>query len=183
MRPVAVRVTDGSERERLLGWGAAMAAGWVGLRLQTVSVAADPVGGYARHLAAAWRWAGVQGRPLLWLEGDKVPSAEGLAELVLCPQPWCAVAYRIFPAKTGLPSVVYAQRVVSAACTRWLAEGEQWCDRTGMGCVKFGQELAALKPPEAGEFGSGLDARASDWCRDRVGPCHVHWPACMHVDG
>ena len=172
------RITDGCPREEALRAAVADAAAGAGLQLVHLRVVTGPTDQYSRLLDLALR----AGAPMLWLEGDKLPTAAALADLAACARPWCCAPYLIYPHKTGLPAAVFAQREVAPdGSARWIGAGAPDCARTGLGLVRFGAEFAGRRPPRA-VFGSALDAVVSDWARGIAGRCHVHWPAIAHVE-
>ena len=172
------RITDGGPREEALRPAVAHEAAAAGLQLVHLRVGPGPTDQYTRLLDLALR----AGAPMLWLEGDKLPTAAVLAGLAACDRPWCCAPYPIYPHKTGLPAPVYAQRDVAPdGSARGSARGAAECARSGLGMVKFGGAFSGRRPPRV-VFCSTLDAEVSDWARGIAGACHIHWPAIAHVD-
>lgn len=175
-----VRITDGSEREEAV---------WRLLRLELPAAGR----GTARIDAGAVQYGAMLygamiahvDRPLLWLEGDKLPLWPQISALRGCHHGWCACSYSIFPDKTGLPDVRWVHRGRDGA---WGQMDDARAERIGLGCVLFSPTLRALarreRPAWSGSpFRADLDAQVSDWAAAFVGPCHLHWPGVAHVDG
>ena len=183
-----LRVTDGSEREESCRPAAEGAALLAGLALVTEHVDIGNTRCYPDALARHWQSAGAEHEGLLLLEGDKRPFPWALCELRDCPHPWCCWAYPCYPHKTGLPAEVLAQRNVRRGETVWCRMADlardPWCERTGLGLVRFGPALTQHVPPIGIDtvFRSTFDAEISDRCRELLGPCHVHLPVMTHIE-
>lgn len=91
----------------------------------------------AYHELIARAWA--EAKTFIVVEQDIVPHPGALAELLLCPEPWCAFGYE-YP-----PFGLYA----------------------GMGCAKFATELLVVLPTAMEETAGWSDAThpAKHWCR------------------
>lgn len=130
---------------------------------------------YAETLARAWE----AGRTIINVEHDNEFSQDLVDQLLLCPEPLCTHAYRMW-----VPYVRWAHGFAqnrAGMMVRWIDEGETLCDWSGIGFCKITPAARLMN----GEFLEPLplvhwrSVEAAVNQRVTV-PWHVHWPEIEH---
>jgi hypothetical protein len=112
------------------------------------------------------------------LEHDHDFTDAPVVDLLACPHPLCSHAYLMH-----IPYEHYAHGWASdvpafrerAQGVRWIEQGDEWADYSGIGFCKITPE-ARVGPLRETEW-NGLEMSVNACVR---GPWHLHWPSILH---
>jgi hypothetical protein len=140
---------------------------------------------YSVAFHAVWRRARLEGRSLIDLESDVVPTEEAFDQLIACPEQVCMVPYELKDFY-GRPSPGYSAVVEKKVPGGWDCHfpkpGEERAEYGDLGFVKFGPKVTQLdfdEVPDLAHDDDMLNLAIFNFLREkyrRYEMLHLHWP-------